>query len=261
LGAGHYTRVKSILCVHIVPEFGSLFLYDVAPQKFAMYQKKRREHGASNASLNREFSALRDMLTTAVEWKRIKANGLQGVKKLKEPPGRNALLTMEQIHRLIDCCAEHLRPIVLMALCTGMRKDEILGLKWDWVKLEHRIILLPDSKTHEARMVPINKTLAAMLEAMPSREGYVFGNGKRYENVRKSFLSACKAAGITNFRFHDLRHCFASHLALKGVNTRMLMDLLGHKTMAMSQRYTHIPPAALQSAVGLLDALVGEPQA
>ncbi len=93
---------------------------------------------------------------------------------------------------------------------------------------------------------------------MPDKTGYVFGNGKPITDVKHSFNSACRRAGITDFRFHDLRQTYASHLAMGGVHIRALQELLGHKTLAMTQHYSHLAPGQLQSAVKLLDGVIGE---
>lgn len=255
-----YTRVASIFKVHLLRAFGHLYLYDIGPEKYYAYQSKRLGHSASNASLNRELSVLRNMVTTAISWKKLKVNPLAGVKQLKESPGRTRFLNADEIKKLLANCPpppHPLRDIIVTALCSGMRKSEILGLRWEWIKLEERIILLPNSKTNSARIVPVNESLFHVLAAMPEKTGFVFGNGhKPIGNVRKSYLTACKKAGITGFTFHGLRHSYASLLVLQGVHVRTLMDLMGHKTLAMCQRYTHLAPGELQNSVKLLDGII-----
>jgi len=85
-----------------------------------------------------------------------------------------------------------------------------------------------------------------------------FTNGKPITDVKHSFTSACRKAGIADFRFHDLRHTYASHLAMRGMHIRALQELLGHKTLAMTQRYSHLAPEQLQNTVKLLDGVIGE---
>jgi len=119
---------------------------------------------------------------------------------------------------------------------------------------------LPITENNTVRVLPINDTLYRILEEMPEKTGYVFGNGKPITDVKHSFTSACKKAGISDFRFHDLRHTYASHLAMRGVHIRALQELLGHKTLAMTQRYSHLAPEQLQNAVKLLDGVIGERQ-
>jgi integrase len=201
------------------------------------------------------------MLTTAVMWKKLRANPLGHVQQLKEPPGRLRFLTLDEIHKLLMCCPpppHPLRAIIITALTTGMRRGEILGLKWDYIKLDNRLIILPMTKNNTVRVVPINETLYNTLAEMPDKIGYVFRNGQSMVNARKSFQAACKRAGITDFRFHDLRHTYASHLTMRGVHVRALQELLGHKTLTMTQRYSHLASEQLQKAVKLLDGVIGE---
>ena len=143
-----------------------------------------------------------------------------------------------------------------------MRRGEILGLKWDYIRLDNHLIILPVTKNNTVRVLPINDTLHRILADMPEKSGYVFGNGNggHIENSKHSFTSACRRAGITDFRLHDLRHTYASHLAMRGVHIRALQELLGHKTLAMTQRYSHLASEQLQNAVKLLDGVIGERQ-
>jgi len=163
----------------------------------------------------------------------------------------------------LACCPpppHPLRDIVMVALTTGMRRGEILGLKWDYMRLENRLIILPVTKNNTVRVLPINDTLYRILSEMAREASYVFGNGNGGDigDIKHSFTSACRKAGITDFRFHDLRHTYASHLAMRGVHIRALQELLGHKTLAMTQRYSHLAPGQLQNAVKLLDGVIGE---
>ena len=139
------------------------------------------------------------------------------------------------------------------------RQGEILGLKWDYIKLDNRLIILPITKNNTSRVVPVNDTIYNILSDMPQKSGYVFGNGNggHIGDIKRNFHTACRKAGITDFRFHDLRHTYASHLAMRGVHIRALQELLGHKTLAMTQRYSHLAPEQLQNAVKLLDGVIG----
>jgi integrase len=150
--------------------------------------------------------------------------------------------------------------MVMVALTTGMRRGEILGLKWDYIRLDNRLIILPITKNNTVRVIPINDTLHRILSEMPEKSGYVFskGNGGHIGDIKHSFTSVCRKARIQDFRFHDLRHTYASHLAMRGVHIRALQELLGHKTLAMTQRYSHLASEQLQNAVKLLDGVIGE---
>jgi len=127
--------------------------------------------------------------------------------KFKGPTGRLRFLPLEEIHKLLACGLpppHPLRDMVMLALTTGMRRGEILGLKWDYIRLDNRLIILPVTKNNTVRVLPINDTLHRILSEMPQKSGYVFGNGNggHIENIKHSFTSACKKASITDFRFH-----------------------------------------------------------
>ena len=156
----------------------------------------------------------------------------------------------------MDESPDHLKAILITALNTGMRKGEILGLKWKDINFRQRVIVLLDTKNNERREVPINKLLFEVL--LPLRKNpdspYVFSkkNGKPYSNVRTSFETTKEKAGIEDFRFHDLRHTFASHLVMAGVGLRTVQELLGHKSYEMTLRYTHLSPDHKKAAVDIL---------
>jgi integrase len=220
------------------------------------YRVKRRE-SVSPATVNRELALLKHMCTKAVEWGYLKANPLKSVKFLKEPPGRLRYLTREEMNALIAACSHHLKPIVITALHTGMRKSEILGLRWQDVNFAARMITIRQTKNNEPKVIPMNQTLYAELQSLPRHlhSDYVFCNevGERYDEVKRSFHTACRRAGIKDFRFHDLRHTFASHLVMRGVPLRTVQELLGHKTGQMTLRYTHLSTPHLQEAVTILE--------
>ena len=188
-------------------------------------------------------------------------NPAKGVKLLKEPPGRLRYLKPEEIKTLLQACSEHVRPIVVTALNTGMRRSEVLTLKWSHVDLENRKVTVVNTKNNESRVIPINRTLYQELLslAQKSKKGaHVFSgrDGNPFKDVKKSFSSALKKAGIEDFRFHDLRHTFGSHLAMKGVNPRTIQQVMGHKEIKMTMRYSHLSPEYVQEAVEKLDNLL-----
>lgn len=163
------------------------------------------------------------------------------------------------------CNPPGLREIVIIALNTGCRRGEILNLKWKHVDLKHGFIVIADSKNGESRNIPINADLADMLNDISRRidSPYVFVNpdtGTRYQDVKKSFATALSEASIMDFRFHDLRHTFASHLVMGGVDITTVSRLLGHKSLTMTLRYSHLAPNHLQKAVDCL-TWTTEPQA
>jgi len=145
------------------------------------------------------------------------------------------------------------------ALLTGMRRGELLSLKWDQIR--NGFIYLTENKSGKARQIPINERLAGVLREVRRgnqlKSPYVFcdSQGKRFWEVKRSFASACRRAGIDVFHFHDLRHTFASQLVMNGVNLKAVQELLGHADIKMTMRYSHLFQAHLQDAVAVLNKI------
>ncbi len=236
---------------HLLSYFGGLVLPDISVEQIERYKTKRREK-VSPASVNRELACLSHIFTLANRFGIVSESPMKGVKKFKEPPGRVRFLSHDEINRLIAACAPHLRPIVITALNTGMRKSEILNLQWRDVDLDRRTITIRKTKNNEIRIVPINELLLGILSKLRSHitGEYVFTRyGKPVRDIRTAFDNALKRAGIKNFRFHDLRHTFASHLVMDGAHLRTVQQLLGHKDIKMTMRYSHLSKDFVQEAV------------
>lgn len=251
-----YSRDK-ISIKHLLKAFGGMSISDITARELERYKSMRKEE-VKPATINRELSCIKHMFTKAVHWGYLTENTLRTVAKFKEPPGRTRYLNEEEIEGLLYCCAEHLKPIVILAMNTGMRKGEILNLKWSDIDMINRVIMVKTSKNNESRSVPINETLYSELLKLQgdcTGDNSVFTDktDKPIKNIDHAFAGARKRAKLTNFRFHDLRHTFASHLAINGVNLRTIQILLGQKTIAMTLRYSHLSDKALKNAVDKLE--------
>ena len=244
---------------HLKNTFRGRYLDDISSLDVEDY-KARRLQAVSPATVNRELACLKHMFNEAVEWGKVNENPTAKVKLLREENRRIRYLEKEETEALSGACSEHLRPIVITALNTGMRKSEILNLKWSEVDLLLGKIYLYNTKNGKPRDIDINEWLAETLLKVPKHpeSPYVFCNdaGKRYGNVRKSFETAKKKAGIEDLRFHDLRHNFASQLAMAGVGTQILQEILGHSDYRMTQRYTHVSPGHKKAAMELFCKLM-----
>jgi len=217
--------------------------------------KRGRQGQVSNATVNREVACIKHIFTIAIEWGIVQKNPGKKVKLLRERNTRLRYLDEKEIRKLHDACAEHLKPIVIVALNTGMRKEEILSLKWKDLDYRIRTISILDTKNGESRKLPINNILyRTLLAAKKTDSPWVFckKNGERYGNVRKAFEGARKRAGITDFRFHDLRHTFASYLVMNGIDLKTVQELLGHKSFEMTLRYAHLSPEHKKRATDIL---------
>jgi integrase len=228
-----------------------------------------------DTTCNRTLSTVKHMFSKAVEWEMVEEETLKKIRKVKLPKevGRLRYLSAKEAQTLVSVCDLHLQPVVITALHTGMRKGEILKLKWDNVDMQHGFILLDKTKNGERREVPINNTLRATFNKLPRRfvekEGekelvpYLFHDPvtlKPYDSVKRSFKTAVKNAGITDFHFHDLRHTFASLAMMSGkIDIATLSKILGHKTLKMTMKYAHLAPAHLQKAVFVMDDVYALP--
>jgi integrase len=252
----------------ILSHFGNLSLRHFNTLAVEQYQTNLINKGLKPATVNKHISILKAMIKKAVDWNMVEEETLKRARKVKlltENNKRLRYLSKEEWHSLVNSCDPHLKPVVVTALNTGARKEEILSLKWDNVDLKHDFILLDKTKNGNRREIPINQTLRVTLQGLTRRLDipYVFYNpidSKRYKDIKRSFKTACKRAGITDFRFHDTRHTFASHLVMAGVDITTVKELLGHKTLAMTLRYSHLAPAHMVKAVDILDStLTGKP--
>lgn len=218
------------------------------------------------ATINRQLATLKHMFTKAVDWNMVEEETLKRVRRVKlleENNKRLRYLSKEECQALINASDTHLKPIVIAALNTGMRKGEILSLKWDNVDLKHGFILLDRTKNGERREIPINDTLKGTLQSVRRRLDvpyvlYDSVTAKPFLDVKRSFNTAMRKAGIRDFRFHDLRHTFASHLVMAGVDLTTVSRLLGHKSLTMTLRYAHLAPSHMVKAVDLLDTTLND---
>jgi integrase len=230
------------------------------------YQTERMQKGNKPATINHLVATLKHMFTKAFEWEMVEEHVLKRIRKakmLEENNRRLRYLSKEECQTLLSVCDKHLGPIVVCALHTGMRKGEILNLQWDNVDLKHGFILLEVTKNGERREIPINDTLRTTLSSLVRRiDGpYVFYDpitSKPYQDVKRSFNTACRKAKIRNFRFHDLRHTFSSHLVMAGYDITTVKELLGHKTLTMTLRYAHLAPSHKVKAVAALDDVLND---
>jgi integrase len=247
--------------------------------------------------VNRPIAALKALLNRAVEWQVIDVNPLAGMKQLKEDrTGVVRYLSEDEENRLRAALdkrqdqqrnereshiqwqeerhlkaalsltkavfTDHIKPIVLLALNTGMRRGEIFSLGLQDVNLKQRQVTVQGdtAKSGNSRAIPLNDeamhALASWIDEQDLSD-LVFPSpktGKRLDNITTAWRNVMKDAGIQNFRFHDTRHDFASKLVMKSVDLYSVQRLLGHTSIEMTQRYAHLAPDHLMKAVEVLNA-------
>jgi integrase len=268
--ASTYSRDISIMR-GLDKEFEGKNIQDVTSWLIEKWKSKRSEK-FKPGSVNREPALLKHIFSKALEWKRIKENPAQKVKRLKGETKRVRYLMPDEIQTLLSHCEGLLRyllrPMVTLALHTGARKGELQGLEWSNVNFDLGFISLLDTKNAERRDIPMNETVRATLKAMEQRGSLVFSNrnGNRIDScaLYLAFYEALRKSKIEDFKFHDLRHTFASNLVMQeGVELNDVRELLGHKKMDMTLRYAHLSPKHKTKVVNVLDRVMSQnpPQA
>lgn len=253
------------------PYFSGRVLNDLKRADVRGYIASRRAAGVKGSTINRELGLLSVALNRArLDWDWEIPNPAQGMRE-PESEGRQVYLTRAQFGALVQAAsrqkrAPYLADLVVVAVMTGCRKGELLGLDWSRVDFEAGVIRLraSDTKAGKARLVPIN---GAAREALMRRSrfradrcpgsAWVFcgPDGERIVSVKSSFRHALRSAGIAGVRFHDLRHTCGSWMAQKGVPIGHIAAVLGHSTLRMSERYSHLAPANARDAVALLEGV------
>jgi len=255
--------------------FGPALVTAVTPERVEEYRHRRLHHDqVSDRTVNRDIQELKAMFNRVIRYKRWQGsvdNPAAYLSLAKERNERVRFLNKREIHLLVDAAAPHLRPIIITAVHTGMRRGEILGLRWKAVDLNRGSIRIEQSKNGEGRYVPISAELRAVLGELPSRGAgeFVFPSpvagaqtkGERpLRDIKTAFLRAVRETSIEDFRFHDLRHTFASHLVMSGADLNTVRELLGHKSLKMTLRYAHLSEAHKDGVIKLIDRAFGTPK-
>jgi len=221
--------------------------------------KKKTTHRMSAGAANRNLTYLRAVLAEAVRWGWILQNPASGISKLTEPRGRVRFLSDEERQALLKACqaspSRALYPLVVAAISSGARAGELLALRWSDVDLAKGIGVIHDSKNGEARRLYFRGIALDALKDLNKvrhlKSDLVFttDGGTRYQYYNQDFATAREAAKVADFRFHDLRHTAASYLAQSGATLLEIAEVLGHKTLQMTQRYSHLTSSHVADVV------------
>jgi site-specific recombinase XerD len=256
-----YRRDITSFKVHLIRQFKGHYLAKITTKMIQDYKTQRAQQ-ANVATVNRELCALKNCLRKAVEWGYLKTNPGSEIRLFKERPKSPRCLEKEEIAALLDQCLAHIYPIVVTALNTGMRRAELFHLEWSDVDLKKRMITVRNkddwhTKNYESRVIPMNNFLCEVLKKQPQHinSNYVFCNqdGESFDNITHGLDGAAKRASIGHISLHTLRHTFASHLVMAGVDLATVQKLLGHKDIKTTMRYAHLSPDHLKAAVEKID--------
>ena len=236
--------------------FGDKSALSIKPHMLEEIIAKMIDKGYKPATIARELVILKAIFNRAIKNELIERNPIARVSAPKFDNTLVRYLTPEQEERLFNTLPERLHPIVTVALHTGLRQGELLKLNWEDVDFNAGTLFVRDRKSGESTHVHMNsrvKEVICALRKQENFEGAIFTNrlGGRMDsrNLRRDFKHAIVKAGLTPFRFHDLRHSFASRLAMQGANDRTLQTLMGHKSQRMILRYAHLGPTHLLNAL------------
>jgi integrase len=248
---------------HLSSFFKNSNLKLISPRMISQYKILRKNEDAKPATINKELAMLSKAFSLAVkEWEWIKENPVSKVKMEKENNERDRWLTQEEERRLLENSPEWLSEIIIFALNTGLRQDELLSLEWSRVDLERKTILIQKTKNGKPRTIPLNQSalnvLAQRSKVKSFKSDIVFMNSRGTKidksNLAKVFNKAVKEVKISNFKFHDTRHTFCTRLAQKGIDIYKIATLAGHENVRMTQRYSHHCPESLRDGVEILES-------
>jgi integrase len=262
--AYHKDRAKLFL-----PFFAEMPIGQITKNDIARYRKQRRSDHLrrqdtddpkplSETTINRDVEAIRHLLFWAADEGFIAANPIARIRMVRERGKRRPVLSVADELKLLAACSKHLKPIVIAALDTGMRRGELLNQDWRDVDFDRKALSVTHSKTAEGehRLIPLTSRLHTTLEGMQKASGLVFTyDGEPLRRIKTGWAGALRRAGIARMRFHDLRHTFNSRLADLNVIADIRKELMGHSRGGdVHSLYTHIELPTLREAIGRLDA-------
>ncbi|MEI6610459.1 MAG: tyrosine-type recombinase/integrase [Deltaproteobacteria bacterium] len=256
-----HKRDKS-LAAHLLKFFGDMYLIDIRAAMISDYKLERRTEGASPRTINYELTLMSHAFNIAIrEWEWLNDNPVRKVKKERVDNAIERWLTQVEEERILRVSAKWLQEIIIFAIHTGLRQSEILDLKWSHVDMIRRTILISEQKNRGVDTLPLNETAIGVLKERHNQKltqcDIVFpsSNGTRMlnRNLYRAFEIATDRAKVDNFRFHDLRHTFATRLVQSGVGIYEVQRLGRWKNHLMVMRYAHHNSESLRASIEVMD--------
>lgn len=256
----------------ILPHFEGRLMRDIAPSDLDAFRKTRLTE-VSPSTVRKQLTVLGTMFRMARRWGVIPVNPAEDLEKPSEPPHRTRFLTPEEWDRLHANAEPWLRPVLTMALCTGARLKETVGIRWENLDRDEGVLhLTADNKTGKPRLIPIGKTAQTLLDAaggrfkregfvLASAEGLPYASDRQRNRITQRTKAAAAAAGLDGVTFHTLRHTVGSWLG-RGTDNRQGFTeteigwLLGHSSGSMTARYVHPHIDRLRAMVSRLDEVL-----
>lgn len=229
-------------------------------------KRKDQKNGVSIATTNRDLCRLKNVFSKAVDWDYLDQNQAAGIQQESEAMEPGEYLSQEEVAKVLEKCEDRVRPLLMKAVCTGMRWGELMNLEWRDTGFEKRLITVRKPKNSDTRYIPmdLNPELPEIRGAHQKEQAreadgilpLVFANSetsKAFTDLRKPFFKALRDAKITRrFTCHGFRHTAASHMAMAGIDLYDVGAILGHKDPKMTRRYAHLSPEYLKRLSGRL---------
>ncbi len=251
-------------------ELGDFVLSDIKPARIAEVRDRLRRETTirgekrSPATVNRYLGALSHAYTVAIrEWGWVEDHPVRKVERCREARGRVRYLDDRERRRLLDACHENperrLYPLVVLAISTGARQGELMALRWRDIDLQRGVAILHHTKNRERRAIPLTGPALELMKEWATVQqidtDLVFAGPKgKPAFPRKAWDAVLEETGIEDFQFHDLRHTAASYLAMSGATLAELAEILGHKTLQMVKRYSHLSQSHTHAVVARMNA-------
>ncbi len=266
-----YGDYRNLFNSTIIPHFGKYKLTDMTVEIIEDY-KRKRVACVSASTVNKELVALRHVMNKAILWGYLQRNPAKEVDKLRVKQRKFRFLTLEEIKKVLSVCPSYAKPILLTAIHTGLRKSELFRLEWNDINWERKLITVANkddghTKNYRIREIPITCLLMAELkklkDELPTATGKVFrksDGSPHMGGLRKTILRIIKNAKLEPFTLHDLRHTFASHLVMEGVDISTVQKLMGHSNITTTMIYAHLAPGHLRNAMDRLGYRFATPE-
>ena len=256
---------------HLLPFFGHLTIDNIDAYVVEQFKAQQNRKGYAPATINLHLACLRKCLQCALEWGLIETNPAMAVKKVKNDAEKWTFLDFDEAQAFMAAASDRWRPVFMVTMETGLRRGEVLALRWrdiDWsnrlVNVRHTLykgeLQTPKSRGSR-RSIPMTDqvhTILAELRRQPAALGaehvFVSESGTPLDpgNLRRALTATLKRANMRKIRYHDLRHTFASHLAMAGVPIRTIQELMGHETLDMTLKYAHLTEGHQREAMDKL---------
>lgn len=232
---------------------------DIKPEKVEKFKDFLINKGRSKATVNRYLETVFTAFKMALDNEYLIVNPCKSIKKFPLKNYSIRYLKEDEEQRLFEILPKYLKGIVLVALNTGLRKGNILELKWEQINFDFKFIEVLENKGNKHIMLPLNETLYSFFQQTPEsdRIGYVFINPETrepYVDIKKAWKTALEAAKIEKFRFHDLRHTVGTRLAKENVPVNVIKEILAHSDIKTTMRYVHCTQGAKLEALSKLNS-------